>query len=367
MSRPLVGLLVAALALTACAGPTPSPSATAPATTSSPSSPSSPSTTTATPSASATPTASEEFARLDRVVLNPPSAFAAPWREVFALPYGDARERLGTSLGGDGEGITVGPSYGTQLPDGTWWFLDAAHKRLAQFSDTGQYLGEVVLPPEHLGQGQYFQYQLPQALADGTLVLSSTTIDSPALLLMAPDRSLRRVPLAQWVGVRATDGTALYGFDENDALVKVAPATGAIEPVTSFAGQTGDAYTVAVDDTDAGGSLAITRPGVTLELPVTAASDPSAAVHPRVEVAMGADGVLALLVVGMVEQLDGEAWEVSGLLRLDKEGRGTLDSVRDFASDADPGDGLRLGVRLGDSRPWLMAIDPDAVRVYRRG
>ena len=29
--------------------------------------------------------------------------------------------------------------------------------------------------------------------------------------------------------------------------------------------------------------------------------------------------------------------------------------------------GAHLGIRLGDDRPWLMAIDDDAVRVYRRG
>jgi len=303
------------------------------------------------------------------VVLDAPSALPATWTLLFTLPYGDTPDRLGTSLGGDGgegdgsgEGIQWGPSYGTQLPDGTWWFLDAARLRLAHFGETGDYLGEVPLPAEHLAQGQYFQYQGPLALADGTLVLQGTSIDSRALLRLSPSGALARVPLAGDAFALTTDGTALSGFDANGAPARIDPATGAVSPASAFVGQGGAEFSVEV----ATGSLRVTRPGLDVTWPVTSASRPDAVVHPRVEAAMGSDGVLTILVMAFVEV--GDAVEDAvGVVRVDAAGRGTVEPVRATTSDSDPGDGSHLGVRLGDDRPWLMFIDTDGVRVFRRG
>ena len=311
-----------------------------------------------------TPSASPSPTFIDEIILAEPSAIAPNWSLLFALPYGNAPERLGTSLGGDGEGIRWGPEYGTQMPDGTWWFLDAAHMRLAQFADDGTYRSEVKLPKKFLAQGQYFQWASPQALADGTLVLVSTSLSGASLLLMAPNRTLSRVPLKEQVGLLTTDGRYLYGFNQSQRTVRVDPRNGAITRVKAFAGQSGDTFTLAVGDHD----LRITRGTASRTLPVQAAGLKNLDIHPWIQAAAGADGTLAVFIAGLVEETVGNAHDVAGFITIDQQGRvGAVESVPDPFSDSDPGGGSHVGVRLGDSRPWLMFVDTDALRVYRRG
>ena len=132
---------------------------------------------------------------------------------------------MGTSPAG--EGLILGPSYGVQVPNRTWWYADAAKLRLAHYGDTGAYLGQVKLPGKYLHLG-YFQWQNPVALKDGSVVLTSTTIDSPALLLLSPKKKLSKVKLARFVNVVISDGTYLYGFDENGKKVRVTKRSGAV-------------------------------------------------------------------------------------------------------------------------------------------
>ena len=66
------------------------------------------------------------------------------WTEVFLIPYGETPQTLGTSLSGDGDGLLLGPDYGAQAPDGSWWFLDVAKQRMAHFGDDGAF-GNAVL------------------------------------------------------------------------------------------------------------------------------------------------------------------------------------------------------------------------------
>lgn len=346
--RQVLALLVLSVLVTGC---TPKPSVSPSA--------SSPSSTASTLSPTSSPTPNEQFVALDRIVLHEPSALGPAWSELFALPYGDAPDRLGTSPGG--EGVTWGPSYGTQLPDETWWFLDAAHLRLAHFSKAGDYLGEAPIPKEYLADGQYVQYQRPLALADGTVVLQSSGL-APGMLLMAPGGSFTRVGLPFFLAVTGTDGTHIYGFDQESRMVRVDPHTGKSTKVAGFAGQAIPEFGVAVSV----GRLQITRLGVTLDLPVVAAGRETAAVIPAVEAVAGTDGILNVLVSGIIEEDSAEVTSVLGFVRIDKDGRGLVDEIRSLESPTDPGDGLRLGIRLGDSRPWLMAIDQDAVRVYQR-
>lgn len=326
-------------------------------------SPVSPGPATSLPVPSITPSANDEqFTTLDAIELSEPTALPAAWSEVFTLPYGDAPERLGTSLGGDGEGLQWGPSYGTAVPDGTWWFLDTAHRRLAHYSDTGDYLGETLIPQQHLAQGEYVQYAVPLALADGTVVLQSSTPDDPGMLLMSPTGEFTRVVLPGFVAVKGTDGSSLYGFGEDGGPAQIDPRTGTITAVDAFTDQNVDDYALAVGP----GRVTITRPGFSLDLPVTMAGNPAAVVHPSIEAAVGTDDVLNLLVVGLVEETPGEIVELAGFVRINADGLGLSEPVRPLTSPSDPADGLRLGVRLSDRLPWLMAIDTDAVRVYRR-
>lgn len=158
-------------------------------------------------------------------------------------------------------------------------------------------------------------------------------------------------------------GTRLYGFDESGRPVRVDPRTRRTTAVDAFAGQSVARYRL----TAAPGRLAVARGGITVDLRVTASGRPTSVVHPQVETATGADGVLNLLVTGMIEDAVGDVSEVAGFVRIDAAGRGLVEGVRPVSSDSDPADGARIGVRLGDSRPWLMVIGADAVRVYRRG
>lgn len=295
--------------------------------------------------------------------LRTPGALSSKWTRIAKIGYGTASALLGTSVGGDGGGIAWGPSYGTQVPDKTWWYADAAKRRLAHYSDSGKYLGRVPIPARYLAQGIYFQWQNPQALADGTVVLTSTSVDSPALLLLSPTKKLRRVPLDRFVGVVISDGHRLYGFDEANQKVKLAPKTGTITPVTRFAGQTGDTFNLSVSP----GYLKVTRPGVNVRINLTAAGFPGLSVNPSVEAAMAANGKLWILVTGIVE-IDPDRVElVIGLFNVTRTGVvSAVSRVRNPTSESDPGDGQHLGIRHGGTHPWLMFIDTDAVRVYRR-
>lgn len=305
----------------------------------------------ATPSALATTT----------LALPHPSTLSAKWRNTATLPYGSATSRPGTSPGG--EGLEFGPSYGVQLPDRTWWVLDTAKRRLAHFSDAGNYLGQAVLPARYLHLGVYVQWANPQALADGTVVLTSTTIDAPGLLLRSPAGRFTRVGLDRFVNVVIGNGHSLYGFDEDNTMVRVRPRTGTITTVTDFVGQGGHAFRIRVG----AGQLRVRRPGVNLRLNLVDKTHPAATVFPSVEAAMGADGKLWILASGIVETSPGSAHDVVGLFAVGRTGSvSVVFKSRTLTSDADPGDGHRLSLRHGGTRPTLMFIDPDAVRVYRK-
>lgn len=295
--------------------------------------------------------------------LTPPGPLGSGWTRIAKIGYGTASALLGTSAGGDAGSIQWGPSYGTQVPDKTWWYADSAKRRLAHFSDSGTYLGRVTIPASCLSQGVDFQWQNPQALADGTVVLTSTTIDSPGLLLLSPTSQLRTVALDRFVSVVISDGHRLYGFDENQEKVQIAPRTGTITTVPTFAGQTGDTFNITV----APSYLTVTRPDVSVRINLAASGFEGAIVHPGVEAAVGTDGKLWLLITGMVELDPDHTPLVLGILNVTTTGVvSPVSPVRRPTSESDPADGHHLGIRYGGRHPWLMFIDTDAVRVYRR-
>jgi len=289
-----------------------------------------------------------------------PSSLGSRWARVARIGYGTSPRKLGTSPGG--ENLMIGPSYGVQVPNRSWWYLDAAKLRLAHYSNSGTYLGQVKVPRKYLVRGA-FQWVNPIALADGTVVASSDSIDSPALLLMSPSHRFNRVRLNRFVNVVVTDGHSLYGFDENGKSVRVKPRTGTITTVTNFKGQGGRTFRISIGTS----RINVVRPGVNLRLNLVDPAHPGLPVYPRVEAAMGADGKLWILATGVVEVTPTEAHDVIGLFTVSRSGAvSAVEPVRTPYSDSDPGDGHRLGIRLGASRPWLMFIDTDAVRVYRK-
>lgn len=295
------------------------------------------------------------------LVLRPPSGLSSSWKRTQKIRYGSSTALLGTSPGG--ENLHWGPAYGAQLPDGTWWYADAAKRRLAHYDKAGRYLGRVKLPKKHLAQGVYFQWANPFALADGTLVLTSTTIDSPGLLRLGPGGTVTRVPMTRFVHIVVSDGTKLYGFDDDAQRVRVNPRTGKVSGVTAFTGQGGRTF----DLVAAAGHLLLTRPGVNLRFDLVDAGYPSLTVHPSVEVAMSANGRLWILIAGVTELSPDTAHTVLGITSVDADGNiSAVGRVRTLTSDSDPGDGKHLGVRYGGTRPTLMFVGTDAVRVYRK-
>ena len=82
---------------------------------------------------------------------------------------------------------------------------------------------------------------------------------------------------------------------------------------------------------------------------------------------VGTDGKLWLLITGMVELDPDHTPLVLGILNVTTTGVvSPVSPVRRPTSESDPADGHHLGIRYGGRHPWLMFIDTDAVRVYRR-
>lgn len=290
-----------------------------------------------------------------------PGSFSTYWKRTQKIAYGTSASTLGTSPGG--EGLDWGPSYGVQVRDKTWWYVDAAKGRFAHYSDKGKYLDQVKLPRSYLAQGVYFQWANPVALSDGTVALSSTSIDSPALLLISPKKKLSKVKLARFVNVVISDGTYLYGFDENGKKVRVSPKTGTIKKVSQFKGQGGKSFDISLKS----GLVTVTRPGVKVKLKLTSSDYRGETIHPTIEAAMASDGKLWILITGFVELSPSKVKTVIGLLSVDAKGKvSKVARIPRLDSASDPADGHRLGIRFGDKRPTLMFIGTKDVRVYRR-
>ena len=295
------------------------------------------------------------------LALRQSSSLSTKWTRISRIGYGAATAKLGTSPGA--ENLQFGPDYGVQVPDKTWWYADAAKRRLAHYSDTGAYLGQVKLPTKYLAQGIYFQWANPVALADGRVVFTSTTINSPGLLTLSPSHTLTQISLSRFVNVVVTDGHSLYGFDESNRSVKVRPRTGSISTVSSFKGQDGRSFTISV----AASRISVHRPGVNLRLNLVEPAQPVTPIQPAVEAVVGADGKLWILATGIVEVSPGNAHDVIGLFNVSVSGGvSAVYKVRTLSSDSDPGGGHHLGMRPGSSQPTLMFIDTDATRVYRK-
>lgn len=282
------------------------------------------------------------------------------WVLSFAIPYGDEIEALGSAPGGDG--LTLGPDYGAQAPDGTWWFLDAAKKRLAHYDVQGEYLEEVVLGEDLLVDGIYFQYQLPRVLADGTVMASRFDVDTTELLALG-EGGLGIVEVPAVVAIATDDGVTLYGFDANGAgQVAVDPTTGTVTPTEWFSTQIGSRYRVAV----ATGEITVELPDLDVVhvVPVTSSLG-LGDVHVSVELASGSDGTIHIYALGISES--DEQNQLAGYTFIPPDG--TLQAMEpsiDPFTPADPGSPSHLGVASGRAEPWLMIVTEVGVLVYGR-
>jgi hypothetical protein len=362
----------ALLLITGCGNPgTPATTTTAaPATTSASEAPttstitSSTTTTSSTADGSTTTTSVVPVGELT-LALASVSALGDSWSEQFVVRYGPEDELLGTAPGGDNGSLQLGPDYGAQAADGTWWFLDAAKQRLAHYSENGDYIDAVGVTPDLLTNGRYFQYQLPHALDNGMLVASRLGSGLRSSLLVLNDGALYTLELSTTVAVHTDDGKALYGFGDNGELLRVDPASGTVDQVEWFKTRTETRYRL----TARGDVITVELPDSLVDkiiIHLVYAGDETVPAYAGVEVNSGNDGSLFLFLYGGTDS--GEGGQLAGFLTILPDGVvSSMEPSRDPFSPSDPGSPAHLGVRPRSDLPWLMFVDTHGVYVYQRG
>lgn len=352
MRRPL---LLLTLVLAACGSNTGPTTTTAPPTTTSVA----PATTTTT--LPPTTTTTTPIPLDDLVLPVAVESMPATWREVFFIPYGETPDTLGTSLGGDGEGIFWGPEYGAQAPDGSWWFLDTANFRLAHFDADGSYLDEVPVPAEMLVQGIYFQWTFPHVLDDGTVLGARITDGTHYLRYRDGKLDGFEIPVA--AVPRASDGERLYAMDfEDSGLWEVDPIAGTAEPTDFMRARDGSRFVVEVSPSTI--HVDFLDSGIRQDLVFTAGEIGGGA-HLSIEVVSDQEGSLHLFILGFPEA--DESLQLAGYAKLSTDGQLLVfeEMMMPF-SISDPGTPRRLGVTPGTTTPTYMVIGDEGVTVYTR-
>ncbi|MBI5157615.1 MAG: hypothetical protein HZA58_06310 [Acidimicrobiia bacterium] len=285
------------------------------------------------------------------------------WTEALFIPYGDTEETLGTSPGGEGGSMDLGPEYGAQGPDGTWWFLDAAKTRLARYSADGVFRDALPVPEGLLVDGVYFQFQLPRVLADGTLIAIGHR-DDHSVVLRADADGIDQVDLPGIVVPRVDDGVIAYGFDHLGTLQAVDPIAGTMAPTEWFVTQTGTRFLLemSVD------GLRIVLPDAAVRVdrvvPLVTAADEDIPAFGSMEAATTADGRIHVLLLG-ASSAD-ESLQLGGYFTILPDGTVTpVVAVRSPFTLSDPGSPAHLGAAYGAGEPWFMVVDTDGVRIYR--
>lgn len=284
------------------------------------------------------------------------------WKRSFVIPYGTAREQLGTGIEGDGEGLLVGPDHGAQAPDRSWWILDTHKFRLARYSSQGTFREELKIPPEHLVNGQFFPHQLPRVLNDGTF-LAGFVGDGGTDLLRAKNGRIDTVHLNREVGIRTDDGRKLYGFDWEGPMIEANVKTGEVRDTNWFRARGDQRYRVTLID----GKLRVVLPDSMRPLDRTwkLTSHRGKPILATVQVASGVDGRLHLFLTGFEDRPG--APDLVGYTTISASGR--LAPIERALSPFGPGDTgspSQLGVRPRSSTPWLMFVREDGVHVYQR-
>ena len=325
--------------------------------------PAAPSSTSTAPSARAatTPVAS---ATTNRTIVLRPAAKRMPktWKRSFVIPYGEGRKQLGTGLEGDGEGLRVGPDYGAQAPDGSWWILDTHKFRLARYSSKGTFRQALPIPPEHLADGQYFPHGLPRVLNDGTF-LAGYIAGGGTNLLRAKNGRIDTLRLNREAEFRTDDGRKLYGFDWEGPMVEANVKTGKVRDTNWFRTRSGARYRITLID----GKLRVVLPDA--KRPVDRSwkltSHKGKPIQAQVQVASGTDGRLHLFLTGFEDRPG--APDLVGYTTISANGKlGPIERALSPFGESDPGSPSQLGVRPRSSTPWLMFVREDGVHVYQR-
>ncbi|MGH8914052.1 MAG: hypothetical protein ACRDZM_05980, partial [Acidimicrobiia bacterium] len=296
-------------------------------------------------------------------LLSPFSEMGPGWVEQV-FPYGEGEEFLGTSPGG--EGLMFGPEYGTQTADGTWWFLDAANLRIAHFDAEGTYLDQVVMPEDLLVDGIYFQYQMPQALDDGTIVGTGWRSEETSALLRIEDGAASGDTFDGTVAWVTTDGESLYGLPvEGNAPQRLDPDDPGAEPVDWFEARDGSRYLVTLAEDVISIELPDAATPSTRTVQMRFSEDPSVIARGSIEVETGEDGTLFILIYGV--PISDEVVDIGGLVTIGPHGAvSETRPVVNLFSMSDTGSPAHLGVTPETSTPWIMVVGEDGVHVHTR-
>jgi hypothetical protein len=318
---------------------------------------SSPTTTTTASTTSSTPSADETVT----VLLAPFSEMGPAWSEQV-FPYGEGEEFLGTAPGGDG--LMLGPEYGTQTPDGSWWFLDAAKLRVAHFEGDGTFLDQVSIPEDLLVDGIYFQYQMPQALDDGSIAATGFRGEQTMALLRVDDGVASGSTFDAEVPWVTTDGTYLYGLGfEEAAPYRLDPSGPVVEPVEWLAARDGSRFRIGVEGSDV--LVELPDAGLTRTLQLRFSEDSSVEARAGIEVETGTDGTIFILFYGA--PVSDETLGIGGIMTIGPDGTvSEVEPIVDPFSPSDPGSPAHLGVTPGSTTPWMMVVAEDGVHVWTR-
>ncbi len=310
-----------------------------------------------------TPSPAADGRDLDVDELVVPAAAAtmpAVWRELFVIAYGRGKELLGTAPGGDSGSLDLGPEYGAPGPDGSWWFLDAAKRRIAHYDSSGRFLDRVRVPRRLLVGGRYFQWQLPRVLADGTLVAARQAVEN-TWLLRVRDGRIDEIPVARSFGPTYDDGVSLYGFSDRGKPVVVDPTDGSMGRTSVYRTPSGTPFSISVS----GLGLRLDLPGSDVSQVLPASTSSGAPAHVGVQVRAGADDTLHLFLLGSGE--DDESVQLVGATLVSPAGEvAEVEPLANPLTEADPGSPAQLVMAPGGSTPMLVYVLPDGVHVYER-
>lgn len=322
-------------------------------------------TTTAPPATSTTaPPATTTSSTVDGELVLPVATEEMPdtWSEVFFIPYGETPDTLGTSLGGDGEGIFWGPEYGAQAPDGSWWFLDTAKLRLAHFGPDGSYIEEVPVPTEMLVNGTYFQWSFPKVMADGTVLAARITGGTHYVRYRDGALDGFEVPVA--AVPRADDGEIIYAMDfEDSSLWAVDPTAETAERTDFMRARDGSRYRVTVSPSTI--HIDLVDAGITQDF-VFEAGDLGGEAHLTIEVVTDHEGSLHFFILGFPAA--DETLQLAGYAKVSADGELiVLEEMMNPFTASDPGTPVRLGVTPGTTDPTYMVIGTEGVTLFTRG
>lgn len=299
-----------------------------------------------------------------RTIVLQPAAKRMPkaWKQSFVIPYGDGRKQLGTGLEGDGEGLRVGPNYGAQAPDGSWWLIDTHKFRLARYSSKGTFRQELTIPPRHLVNGEYFPHRLPRVLDDGTFYAGHLA-GGYTNLLRAKNGRIDTVRLNREAEFRTDDGRKLYGFDWDGPMVEADVKSGKVRDTNWFRTRSGERYRVTLID----GKLRVVLPDAKRPVDRTwkLTNNKGKPIQAQVQVASGTDGRLHLFLTGFEDRPG--APDLAGYATISASGKlGPIERSLSPFGESDPGSPSQLGVRPRGRTPWLMFVREDGVHVYQR-